>query len=50
MEKRGEDIFHACCCNADVKVDGTKMYDPMLKLHLGCPVMINDNIDVEKNQ
>lgn len=43
-----KDIFYACCGDAHVKkYDSSKMFDPLLKLYCGRPVMINDNIDVK---
>jgi hypothetical protein len=45
-----KDMVHSCCCDAHVKGgrDYTQKFDPMLKLYVGCPVMITKNIDVTK--
>ena len=43
-----KELLLSCCSDADIKVaGGSKRIDPMLKLYVGCPVMISDNIDVE---
>ena len=44
-----KNIVHSTCGDPHVKGGqrGTQMFDPMLKLYVGCPVMITENIDVE---
>ena len=49
MAPFGKDILYAACADAHVKRNGGRGVDPMLKLYAGCPVMITDNIDVEKS-
>ena len=39
-------ILLTCCADADVCC-GREEVDPMLKLYVGCPVMITENLDVE---
>ena len=45
-----KDLIYASCTEAHVKTQGSsdEHVSPMLKLHGGQPVMINDNIDVSK--
>ena len=44
-----QDIVHACC--GDVHVGGgrggTQDYDPLLKLYIGCLIMITENLNVQ---
>ena len=40
-------ILLTCCSDADILGGGSKRIDPMLKLYVGCPLIINDNINVE---
>jgi hypothetical protein len=48
MNQNTKDIFYSCVGEAQVRShNNSKMYDPLLKLYKGRPVMINDNIDVE---
>jgi hypothetical protein len=48
FNQKTKDIFYACVGEAHVKSrNGSKTYDPMLKLYAGRPIMINDNIDVK---
>jgi hypothetical protein len=49
MAPFGKDILYATCGDAHVKRSGGRGVDPMLKLYAGCPVMITDNIAVEKS-
>jgi hypothetical protein len=44
------DVVHSSCCDAQVKGgrEYTQHFDPILKLYVGCPVMITKNIDVTK--
>ena len=47
-----KNLFWTACSDANVVEGGDKgsrKIDPMLKLHTGRPVMINQNIDVEKS-
>ena len=47
IKNRNEaDLIYASCGDGHVKSDCGKRYDPMLKLYVGRPLYINDNIDV----
>ena len=44
-----KDLFYATVCEAQCRTADRdqKLYDPMLKLYHGCPLMINSNFDVQ---
>jgi len=47
MNKPAMDIFYACVGEGHAKTkDGSKHYDPLLKLYYKRPVMMNENADV----
>lgn len=48
MAPFGEYILYASCADDHVRRKFSTCMVPMLKLYTGCPVMITDNIDVEK--
>ena len=51
FNSKSADILYACCGDAHVKSnDGSKMFDPLLKLYIGRPLMLNDNINVPGGQ
>ena len=43
-----KDMLYAYCGEGHVKSKDNKHYDPLLKFYYGRPLMINDNIDVER--
>ena len=45
-DRNEADLIYASCGDGHVKSDCGKRYDPMLKLYVGRPLYINDNIDV----
>ena len=47
MPELQKNILLTCCSDANVTSGGSKRIDPMLKLCVGCPLIINDNINVE---
>jgi hypothetical protein len=46
-----QDILHSTCCDAHVTGGrgDTQKHDPMLKLYVGCPVMLTENQDVKNS-
>ena len=42
------DIFFAACSDNHVRAHGGTLCDPLLKLFIGCPVMITQNLAVEE--
>ena len=43
-----KDLLYAGCLDNHVSVQQSRRIDPLLKLYGGCPVMLNQNNDVEK--
>ena len=46
---RNRDTFYAACSDAHLTKTRTIHFDPMLKLFVGCPVMITENVCVEES-
>ena len=46
-----QNIVYACCGNTHVGVGrgGAQHYDPLLKLYVGCLIMITENLDVQNS-
>ena len=45
--KLARDIIYSACNDSHIKDSSSKRFDPMLKLYIDRPLMINNNIDVK---
>ena len=48
FNKIAEDLLYAGCSDDNLCVQKSRRIDPLLKLYSGCPIMLNQNTDVER--